>query len=83
MVIDQTQVDLFLASLMGGVVGGALLMTTMYYHMKAIYLRYREAKDAIMDVMALRKAQADIEKLQMGLKAVCKELYEQHECETK
>jgi len=81
--MDQNQVDLFLASFVGGVIGGGLLMTTMYYYFKSVYIRYRETREELWDVIALRKLEADVEKLKKGMAAVSKEIYERYESETK
>ena len=81
MVIDQNQVDLFLASFMGGVVGGSVLMAAMYHYFKTIYIRHRESRDAFWDVIALRRIEADVEKLKKGMSAISKEIYDKYDAE--
>ncbi len=76
--MDQAQLDLFLAAILGGVIGGGLLMTTMYYHMKHLYIRYQDCKNSALDLAALNRAQNDILKLEQGMKSLCKELYERN-----
>lgn len=81
--MDQNQIDLFLASFLGGVVGGGLLMTTMYYYFRSVYIRYREKREELWDVITLRKLEADVEKLKKGMSAVSKEIYERYDGEAK
>lgn len=83
MVVDQNQVDLFLASFMGGVVGGGILMTVMYHYFKSLYIRHRESKDAFWDVIALKKMENDVEKLKKGMAALSKEIYDKYDSEDK
>ncbi len=79
--MNQSDIDLFLAAFLGGVAGAGALVSALYFHFQALYRRYREAREVLWDVAALRKAQTDIEKLKQGMKAVSKELYERYEKE--
>jgi hypothetical protein len=79
--MDQNQIDLFLASFMGGVVGGGILMTAMYHYFKSIYIRHRESKDSFWDVIALKRMENDVEKLKKGMSDLSKEIYDKYDAE--
>lgn len=79
--MDQNQIDLFLASFMGGVIGGGILMTALYHYFKSIYIRHRESKDAFWDAITLKRIQNDVEKLKKGMSALSKEIYDKYDSE--
>lgn len=81
--MNQSDIDLFLAAFLGGVAGAGALVSALYFHFQALYRRYREAREVMWDVAALRRAQTDIEKLKEGMKAISKEIYEQYDKESK
>ena len=80
--MDQNQIDLFLAAFMGGVIGGSVLMATMYHYFKTVYIRHRESRDAFWDVIALRRLESEVEKLKKGMSAISKEIYDNYDKES-
>lgn len=68
--MDDQILDLFLTSMVTGVVGGGLMVFATYSFCKAQYVRYFEVRDKFMTTVDVKKLQRDVEVLQMQVLAL-------------
>ncbi len=75
--MSDYEIDLFLTSILGGIIGAGFMLFAVYHHFKTLYRRYREVYESMSNVVSTKKLECDIADLKLQMKALHAEFYYQ------
>ncbi len=69
-------IDTFLTGFLGGIAGAGISCLALHYHLKTMYLRYKCAKEDVIDLVCYKRLEKEVEKIKHNVEVLTRESYE-------